>query len=182
MGPTWGRQDPGGPHVGHTNLAIWEYIRNNHASRFRLQNIMLEHNINVPLDSNTKFTNPYYTIPCEMYVLLHMVVCYCRNPDGKVHGAIMGPTWVLSAPDGPHVGPMNLAIREAIADYTSILPHYLTDTEYCMLTRQPWSPLVNESQKSTTNWLYNHSKTCNNYSGCIHCGIYGISCCCNLQS
>ena len=32
-------------------------------------------------------------------------------PDGKVHGANMGPTWVLSAPDGPHVGPMNLAIR-----------------------------------------------------------------------
>ena len=24
MGPTWGRQDPGGPHVGHVNLAIWE--------------------------------------------------------------------------------------------------------------------------------------------------------------
>ena len=24
----------------------------------------------------------------------------------------MGPTWVVSAPDGPHVGPMNLAIRE----------------------------------------------------------------------
>ena len=23
----------------------------------------------------------------------------------------MGPTWVMSAPDGPHVGPMNLAIR-----------------------------------------------------------------------
>ena len=23
----------------------------------------------------------------------------------------MGPTWVLSAPDGPHLGPMNLAIR-----------------------------------------------------------------------
>ena len=22
-------------------------------------------------------------------------------PDSKVHGAIMGPTWVLSAPDGP---------------------------------------------------------------------------------
>ena len=26
----------------------------------------------------------------------------------------MGPTWVLSAPDGPHVGPMNLAIRVAV--------------------------------------------------------------------
>ena len=23
MGPTWGQQDPGGPHVGHMNLAIW---------------------------------------------------------------------------------------------------------------------------------------------------------------
>ena len=33
------------------------------------------------------------------------------NPDSKVHGFNMGPTWVLSAPDGPHVGPMNLAIR-----------------------------------------------------------------------
>ena len=32
-------------------------------------------------------------------------------PDSKVHEANMGPTWDLSAPDGPHVGPMNLAIR-----------------------------------------------------------------------
>ena len=32
-------------------------------------------------------------------------------PDSKVHGANMVPTWVLSVPDGPHVGPMNLAIR-----------------------------------------------------------------------
>ena len=23
MRPTWGRQDPGEPHVGHVNLAIW---------------------------------------------------------------------------------------------------------------------------------------------------------------
>ena len=26
MGPTWGWQDPGGPHVGPMNLAIWEGI------------------------------------------------------------------------------------------------------------------------------------------------------------
>ena len=25
MGPTWGRQDSGGPHVCHMNLAIWDY-------------------------------------------------------------------------------------------------------------------------------------------------------------
>ena len=29
----------------------------------------------------------------------------------QVHGANMGLTWVLPAPDGPHVGPMNLAIE-----------------------------------------------------------------------
>ena len=33
------------------------------------------------------------------------------RPDNKVHGANMGPTWVLSVPDGPHVGPMNLVLR-----------------------------------------------------------------------
>ena len=26
MGPTWGRQAPCGPHVGHMNLAIWEHL------------------------------------------------------------------------------------------------------------------------------------------------------------
>ena len=31
-------------------------------------------------------------------------------PDSKVHGANMGPTWVLSSPGQPHVGPINLAI------------------------------------------------------------------------
>ena len=35
------------------------------------------------------------------------------TPDSKVHGAIMGPTLVLSPPDGPHVGPMSLAIRDS---------------------------------------------------------------------
>ena len=28
MGPTWGQQDPSGPHVGHVNLAIWEFYYN----------------------------------------------------------------------------------------------------------------------------------------------------------
>ena len=43
---------------------------------------------------------------------------YCI-PDSKVQRANMGPTWVLSVPDGPHVGPMNLAIRDAF------LIHYM---------------------------------------------------------
>ena len=44
------------------------------------------------------------------------IVCWLKtplnvHPDCILHGVNMGPTWVLSAPDGPHVGPMNLAIR-----------------------------------------------------------------------
>ena len=44
--------------------------------------------------------------------------------DNKVHGGNMGPTWVLSSPGGPHVGPMNLAIRAilpVIWDTTALL-------------------------------------------------------------
>ena len=41
-------------------------------------------------------------------------------PDINVHGANMGPTWVLSAPDGPHVGPMNLAIRDDFPEISKI--------------------------------------------------------------
>ena len=44
-------------------------------------------------------------------------------PDSKVHGANMGPTWVLSAPDGPHVGSMKLAIREVISCHDVIIPN-----------------------------------------------------------
>ena len=40
-------------------------------------------------------------------------LCLCSYPDSKVHGANIRPTWVLSAPHGRHVGPMNVAIRVA---------------------------------------------------------------------
>ena len=35
-------------------------------------------------------------------------------PDSKVHGANMGPIWGRLGPGGPHVGPMNLAIWDAL--------------------------------------------------------------------
>ena len=46
-------------------------------------------------------------------LVFDILICWkeAHYPDNKVHGANMGPTWVLSAPDGPHSGPMNLAIR-----------------------------------------------------------------------
>ena len=37
-----------------------------------------------------------------------------NNLDSKVHGANMGPIWGRQDPGGPHDGPMNFAIWEAI--------------------------------------------------------------------
>ena len=56
---------------------------------------------------------PAYT---EIRTLLWCKLCghWQHHPDSKVHGANMGPTWTLSAPDEPHVGPMNLAIRVVV--------------------------------------------------------------------
>ena len=55
-------------------------------------------------------------------------------PDSKVHEANVGPTWVLSAPDGPHVGPMNLAIKDAYLIVISLIP----DTRFHHLFHQSY--------------------------------------------
>ena len=45
--------------------------------------------------------------------LMHYRSCHVRvNPDSKVHGANLGPTWGRQDPVGPHVGHVNLAIWE----------------------------------------------------------------------
>ena len=62
--------------------------------------------ITVPLWRESRVTVAF---PSQRPVMRSHVI-----PDSKVHGANMGPTWVLSAPDGPHVGPMNLAIRDDV--------------------------------------------------------------------
>ena len=52
-----------------------------------------------------------------------------------VHGANMGPTWVLSASDGPHVGPKNLAIKDDC----------IRDDDFISLQRPRSLTLVNET-------------------------------------
>ena len=63
------------------------------------------------------------SIACEKYFIVKMLwvlllkhtwkfYWYNDIPYSKVCRANMGPTWVPWAPDGPHVGPMNLAIRD----------------------------------------------------------------------
>ena len=70
---------------------------------------------------------------------------YFIIPDSKVNWANMGPTWVLSAPDGPHVGPMNLVIRDVccgllLIKFTHIIQDYFTGTGALILSSHTqWS-------------------------------------------
>ena len=47
----------------------------------------------------------------------------------------MGPTWVLSAPDGPRVGPMNLAIRDSCRWHGNAMSHATSYHGMTKLTR-----------------------------------------------
>ena len=57
--------------------------------------------------------------------------------DSKAHGANMGPTWVLSAPDGPHVGPMNLAIGDILLCLHSTIVHVWMHVMICVEANFP---------------------------------------------
>ena len=61
------------------------------------------------------FNSPYLS-----YKISHSKILKSQQMTIKVHGASMGPTWVLSAPDGPHDGLMNLAIR----DHSVLVSHH----------------------------------------------------------
>ena len=53
------------------------------------------------------------------------------TPDSKVHWAYMGPTWGRQDPGGPHVGPMNLTIRDGK------LVHVMMSSWYWALGNRP---------------------------------------------
>ena len=54
----------------------------------------------------------YNLISTSIFEIVHCDWSYIL--DSKFRVANMGPTWVLTAPGGPHVGPMNLAIRDVM--------------------------------------------------------------------
>ena len=54
------------------------------------------------------------------------VLWWCTQ-IAKFSGVNMGPTWILSAPAGTHVGPMNLAIR--VSTYYAGLLHWRCVTD-----------------------------------------------------
>ena len=67
---------------------------------------------------------------------------FIASQKAKFHGANMGPTWVLSAPDGPHVCSMNLAIGDV---YDNVAAHLQSFAE------GGWSSVVRVIVSSRTN-------------------------------
>ena len=108
-----------------------------------------------------------------MLLRFHVMTSSCIFPDSTVREANMGPTWVLSAPDGPHVGPMNLAIWVTLAPAGSrhVAKRWsggLTDKTSCWMISRPMPRLapvtrmlraridilVPLSAKASTRWIY----------------------------
>ena len=75
-------------------------------------------------------------------------------PDSKVYGVNMGPTWVLSAPGEPHVGPINLAVRVIISftlpsSSSTVAPRpQMSEDEFIFMLRKTpknkWEELCDE--------------------------------------
>ena len=105
------------------NTWLMQYVTNDKHSM---------HAIYVTVISRETFQSPLYFI--QLWADIRLKVCntincygffiWCRKtvPDSKLHGANLGPTWVLSAPDGPHDGPMNLALRRGAQTYPEPKP------------------------------------------------------------
>ena len=87
-------------------------------------------------------------------------------PESKVHRAYMGPTWGRQDPGGPHVGPMNLAIRER---WRAVIPKDVNEfygsnnTSYEDTVRCDFGNLVND----TTLYLWKF--------GDAKCFLYGTN-------
>ena len=86
----------------------------------------------------------------------------------------MGPTWVLSAPDGPHVGPMNIAFRDAITDPQWYKLQTYFDTSFNKFqTTINITPSVKPLSLNVTLWATMHNAMLQVSS--VKCGsVWGI--------
>ena len=108
------------PHTKASDVELWcflvcawiiGWLNNGEAGDLRC------HHTHYDITIMCEMKHEWYWSMCMTTLQVHMA--WCLNsinfvlifPYSKVHGANMGPIWVLSAPDGPCVGPMNLAIR-----------------------------------------------------------------------
>ena len=101
-------------------------------------------------------------------------------PDSKVHGTNMGPTWVLSAPGGNHVGPMNLAIRDGnnmcwMSYMTLIMPRRGIDDKPLskpMMTQSAVAFVILRGSDLNSLAIWSTGETASQYDLCAFCRIW----------
>ena len=143
MGPTWGRQDPGGPHIGPMNFAIWgvlSYYTRLSFVRFPPYTSDFASKLVVVVAKNADSWSTSDGGPCfflsesifkwgavtwqgwEGTRMAAPTMATRRHtiPDNKAHRANMGPIWGRQDPGGPHVGPMNFVIWDILWLYIHI--------------------------------------------------------------
>ena len=81
----------------------------------------------------------------------------CINPESKIHGANMGPTWVLLAPDEPQVGPMNLdALLSRKSRHQSSKFYHRWETRVTECGRSKWyvsGDWISVRMSFTSKWV-----------------------------
>ena len=88
----------------------WFCIQNTHTKTYKFTVILTQTFIGY---HNESF--PFLLLSNQTYHYINLF------PGSKIHGANMGPTWVLSAPDGPMLAPWAFAIRITIVKSIMIL-------------------------------------------------------------
>ena len=73
MGPIWGRQDPGGPHVGPMNLAIWVDVTSEQG--FQCDYVLPSFSLYLYLSTVSVLS---LTHPPSLYTHVYIFICMCK--------------------------------------------------------------------------------------------------------
>ena len=118
----------------------------------------------------SQFFVPYSSLQAlTLWCLLTMGHSTVIYPDSKVHGANIGLTRDLSAPDGPHVSPMNLAIRVGNGLLSVVIIRLLVWKVRNYLNQK------NQTISSKCFWRYSQKSVTTSWNGTIF-RVTGLLC------
>ena len=98
-------------YVYHDNYSFWQ-LSTLHIFYLLERNYLWLHKITTNHNNIAKYPNNPHNIKTGISYYTKRNLPEGYIPDSKVPGVNIGPTWDLSVPNGPHVGPRNLAIRD----------------------------------------------------------------------
>ena len=101
MGPIWGRQDPGGPHVGPMNLAIWVSLI--HGCEYLLKTF--------------EFSSPWSTFLRRYSLMYHLKISYnfCLTHGDRVTHICVSKITIIGSDDGLLPGEVTIWINVVLS-------------------------------------------------------------------